>query len=172
VDVDIGADDEHQRTARAALLGDDGLREHLPQGGLAGGIAGLVAAGEVEEQVHELGRRRVARLRRRQRGEEQQGQREAGEAEISHASIPSVAISASREFDSTLPLVGRVGALSAFTRVFDALWRRGGGRAVKHDCRLKQRPPPPTPPHKGEGSTPSTRRVTYLRARHWSVSCK
>ena len=30
----------------------------------------------------------------------------------------------------TLPLVGRVGALSAFTRVFDALWRRGGGRAV------------------------------------------
>jgi hypothetical protein len=92
VDVDIGADDQHQRTARAARLGDDGLGEHLPQGGLAGGIAGLVAAGEVEEQVHEFGRRRVARLRRRRRGDEQQAEREAGETEISHASIPSVAL--------------------------------------------------------------------------------
>ena len=34
-------------------------------------------------------------------------------------------ISTSGERGPTLPIVGRVGALSAFTRVFDALWRRG-----------------------------------------------
>jgi hypothetical protein len=34
---------------------------------------------------------------------------------------------------------------------------RGGGRAVMHEHRFTPRPPPPTPPHKGEGSTPSAR---------------
>src|SRR5262249_44458349 len=37
------------------------------------------------------------------------------------------------------------------------LWGRGGegGGAVMHERCLAQLPPPPTPPHKGEGSTPS-----------------
>ena len=46
----------------------------------------------------------------------------------------------------TLPLVGRVGALSAFTRVFDALWRRGGGCAV-----IRRRTPTPSPSPQGGG---------------------
>ena len=51
----------------------------------------------------------------------------------------------------TLPLVGRVGALSAFTRVFGALWRRGGGRAVTYDSRLTRTTPTPTPSPQGGG---------------------
>src|SRR5262245_45930429 len=38
------------------------------------------------------------------------------------------------------------------------LWgakRRGGGRGCVASCVLQLLPPPPTPPHKGEGSTPS-----------------
>src|SRR5262249_24655560 len=43
-------------------------------------------------------------------------------------------------------------------------WRRAGegGDAVKHWRCLKQRPPPPTPPHKGEGSAPSLRHEHQL----------
>src|SRR5262249_58142605 len=48
----------------------------------------------------------------------------------------------------TLPLVGRVGALSAFTRVFDALWRRGWGSCGDP---LTDPPPPPPPPRGGGG---------------------
>ena len=61
----------------------------------------------------------------------------------------------------TRPLVGRVGALSAFTRVHspsktgvnalkDALWRRGGGRAVTYDSRLTRTTPSPSPQGGGE----------------------
>jgi hypothetical protein len=100
VDIDLGADHQHQRPGGAAsrLLGGDRLREHLSQRGLAGGIAGLAAAGEVEEQIHEFGRRGVAAagrrrgcLRRSRRGEDdEQAQHEGEEPEISHARIPSV----------------------------------------------------------------------------------
>src|SRR4051812_24280813 len=72
----------------------DSLADWVTIGGLAGRIVGLFAAGEVEEQVHELGRRRIAAgdLRRCRRGYEQQrGQRRTGEADQSHARIPSVA---------------------------------------------------------------------------------
>ena len=90
IDVDVGAHDQHQWPGRSArgLRGDDGLREHLTQGGLPGGIARLPAAGEVEEQVHELGRRGIAAggLSRRRRGEKQQRERhEAEKANFSHA---------------------------------------------------------------------------------------
>jgi len=47
----------------------------------------------------------------------------------------------------TLPLVGRVGAK-----------RRGGGSGCGTRLAPQRRPPPPTPPHKGEGITPSARR--------------
>jgi hypothetical protein len=33
--------------------------------------------------------------------------------------------------------------------------RRGGGQSLGHEPAQQLRPPPPTPPHKGEGSTPS-----------------
>jgi hypothetical protein len=62
VDVDVGAHHQDQRAGSVAggLFRDYGLCEHLPQRRLAGRIAGLVAAGEVEEQLHEFGRRGIA----------------------------------------------------------------------------------------------------------------
>src|SRR5215472_17542505 len=54
----------------------------------------------------------------------------------------------------TLPLVGRVGAK-----------RRGGGRYEARASRHNNDPRPPTPPHKGKGSAPSSSPV------RWPLPC-
>ena len=120
-----------------------GLGDQLAQGGLAGRIVGLFAAGEVEEQVHELGGRRIAAgdLRRCRRGEEQQrGQRRTGEADRSHARIPSVAPGSLRleqvvAAEQSIGLVSRPSAASALARAE----REPGPRATRRDASIVHR---------------------------------
>ena len=52
------------------------------------------------------------------------------------------------------------------------LWGRGGegGRCCFTRCVRQLLPPPPTPPHKGEGSTPSARQALRSIAREGSAS--
>jgi len=94
VNVDVGTDHQNQRTGSIYLARDHGLGEHLPQRGLPGRIVGLLGTREVEEQVHELGRRRVSvgGLRRCRRGEERQDGHEPKKPDISHSRDPPVAL--------------------------------------------------------------------------------
>ena len=95
VDVDAGADHQHQRTRRAGrrIPCDHGLREHLAEGGLPGRIVRLVAPGKVEEEVHEfLGCRIPSRLGGCRRNDSQQ--REPEESGETHGGSPVVALGA------------------------------------------------------------------------------
>src|SRR5262249_49925528 len=69
-----------------------------------------------------------------------------------------------RELGPTLPLVGRVASTQASLRSLRC--EPGGGGAVMLESRPKDGPPPPTPPHKGEGSRPSSppALIHFLRA--------
>ena len=139
VDIDVGPDHQHQRAGSAAGCFLRGLGDHLAQGGLAGRIVGLFAAGEVEEQAHELGGRRIAAgdLRRCRRGEQQQrGQRRTGEADRSHARIPSVAPGSMR-LEQVVAAEQGIGLMS-WASVASALARaeREPGSSANREARL------------------------------------
>src|SRR5262249_3070358 len=132
---------DRRSSARAAKAAQPHLSVHLPRPARGGG-ARLPPARDAPRQGGGGGRcrrgfcpaqeslhARLARRRFQPRGRARRRRRAVITARATNSVL-------------TLPLVGRVGA------------KRGwGGRA-----RTRQWTPPPTPPHKGEGSRPNARR--------------